>query len=98
MRLFYQQNESTVFRGAADTVEGKYLNPCVGLCIDGSGSHYADPTDRIADAHSVCSVRYNEFYLTSHVAVLGTSRPCRYTLIYDTIGFKVIQLMCLYLN
>ena len=32
----------------------------------------------------------NEFYLNSHVAIQGTSKPCKYSLIYDEIGFKVI--------
>ena len=57
---------------------GAYLNPCPGLCIDATGG------DR-----SVSSATLNEFYLNSHTAIQGTARPCKYTLLYDEIGFKV---------
>lgn len=52
----------------------QYTNVCVGLCA-GDGS--------------IVSGEKCEFYLNSHLAVLGTSKPCKYTLIYDTIGLKV---------
>jgi hypothetical protein len=39
--------------------------------------------------NSICTTEYNEFYLNSHLAVLGTSKPTKYTLIYDEIGLKV---------
>lgn len=38
----------------------------------------------------------NEFYLNSHIAIQGTSKPCKYSLIYDEIGFKVAS-MTIYL-
>ncbi len=47
-----------------------------------------------AALHSVCSLEHNEFYLNSHLAVLGTSKPCKYSLIYDEIGLKVLYAMC----
>lgn len=97
MRLFYEEKSPTVFRaGAAGTTgESKYINPCVGLCMDATGSEYTSANERVAGAASVCSARYNEFYLNSHAAVLGTSRPCRYTLLYDTIGMTVRVLLFL---
>lgn len=55
-------------------MKGEYTNVCVGLCVGGG---------------SIVSNQYNEFYLNSHLAVLGTSKPCKYTLIYDSIGLRV---------
>jgi eukaryotic translation initiation factor 2C len=49
------------------------LNPCPGLCVDGS----------------ICSAKWNEFFLNSSVAIQGTSKPCKYALIYDEVGLKV---------
>ena len=34
----------------------------------------------------------NEFYLNSHVAIQGTAKPCKYSLIYDEVGFKISEL------
>merc|ERR1711988_1909624 len=73
-RLFYQDAESN-----------NYLNPCVGLCVDGHEGNNGE------DA-SIANTRLNDFYLTSHLAVLGTSKPCKYTLIYDEIGIKMAEL------
>jgi eukaryotic translation initiation factor 2C len=33
-----------------------------------------------------------EFYLNSHTAIQGTSKPTKYTLVYDEIGFKLGEL------
>lgn len=68
-----------------------YINPCVGLCVDGRnfvGSNSADQ-DEDDPVGSISTPGYNEFYLNSHAAVLGTSKPCKYILIYDEIGLKV---------
>ena len=65
--------------------DGEYQNPCVGLCVDGTTSVSASG----AALESISTPRYNEFYLNSHLAVLGTSKPCKYSLVYDEIGFKV---------
>ncbi len=67
-----------------------YLNPCVGLCVDarstgGDGDTFDDP-DAIG---SIVSPNCNEFYLSSHAAILGTSKMCKYTLVYDEIGLEV---------
>ena len=43
-------------------------------------------------ADSIASTTINDFYLTSHCAVLGTSKPCRYTLIYDDVSIKMTEL------
>jgi eukaryotic translation initiation factor 2C len=82
-RLVFQQGE-----------DGKYMNPCVGLCVDGrsyTGKAGAEDDDDLGDdsVGSISSPTYNEFYLNSHAAVLGTSKPCKYVLIYDEIGLKV---------
>lgn len=54
----------------------EYVNPCPGLVVD---SH-------------ITSDALNEFYLNSHAAIQGTAKPCRYTLIYDEVGFKLSEL------
>lgn len=61
--------------------EASYINPCPGLVVDARGR------DR-----SIVSGALNEFYLNSHTAIQGTSKPCKYTLIYDEIGFRVSEL------
>lgn len=37
----------------------------------------------------IVSPNYNEFYLNSHAASLGTSKPTKYILLRDEIGFTV---------
>lgn len=66
-----------VYEGA----DGGYINPCPGLVVD---AHLSEK--------SIASARYNEFYLNSHAAIQGTAKPCKYTLIYDEIGFKLSEL------
>ena len=58
-----------------------YINPCAGLLIDATGGK-----------NSIASGRHNEFYLNSHAAIQGTSKPCKYSLIFDEIGFKMAEL------
>lgn len=67
--------------------EGKdsFVNLCPGIAVDGSAP------DSDAD-HDITSARYIEFYLNSHVSIQGTGKPCRYTLIYDSMGLKVPEL------
>ena len=57
------------------------INPCPGLVVDATGG-----------ANSISSATINEFYLNSHAAIQGTSKPCKYSLIYDDIGFKTSEL------
>ena len=57
----------------------------IGLVVDGHGN----------PDHSISSALYNEFYLTSAVAILGTAKPCKYTLIYDNIGFRMAEVQLL---
>lgn len=59
----------------------EYINPCPGLVVDSTGGR-----------KSIVNSNYNEFYLNSHAALLGTSRPCKYILIYDEIGFKLSEI------
>ncbi len=85
-RLVYQMNENR-----------EYINPCVGLCVDGSSFYNQTPEQIAASSKSsggdnvgcINTPGLNEFYLNSHAAVLGTSKPCKYVLIYDEIGLKV---------
>lgn len=88
-RLVYKSGES----------EDTFKNPCVGLCIDGNtGETKKKIADEDGDSDvkdlcdSIASSTLNDFYLNSHLAVLGTSKPCKYTLIYDEIGIKMQEL------
>ena len=65
--------------GTVDRAE--YTNPCPGVCIDASD-----------EAHSVVSDALHEFYLNSHVAIQGTAKSTKYTLLYDQIGFKMAEI------
>ena len=84
-RLVYSNSSSNSSTSTADgSVEASdfknvtFLNPCPGVCVDATGKQ-----DSIASGVS------NDFYLNSHVAIQGTSKPCKYTLVYDDIGLKV---------
>lgn len=97
--------------------DGALINPCPGLVVDSTGG-----------SKSIVSGLYNEFYLNSHAAILGssllspyffsppvfyfflclsvlciflivcllfiagTSKPCRYIVIHDEIGFKLSEI------
>jgi eukaryotic translation initiation factor 2C len=87
-------------RGNKAEGEPDYLNPCVGLCIDArSAQNNLDDPDSVG---SITSPNLNEFYLNSHAAILGTSKPCKYSLVYDEIGLEVrffmIRLLSLFLS
>lgn len=86
-RFVYEQGGKGVVNG-----EPEYLNPCVGLCVDARSNSNAYPDDPNAPG-SIAAPNMNEFYLNSHAAILGTSKPCKYTLIYDEIGLEVISSM-----
>ena len=58
---------------------GEMMNVCSGLVVDSV----------------ITSPNLNEFYLNSHAAIQGTSKPCRYTLLYDQVGFKMAELQLL---
>ena len=60
---------------------GNYINACPGLCVDSSGGR-----------ESIASATFNEFYLNSHAAIQGTAKACKYSLLYDEIGFKMCEL------
>eukprot|EP01039_Chlorochromonas_danica_P003414 gene3414-3741_t len=81
-----------------DSQEHGYLNPCVGLCVDARTAQFQDKEAQkkkegeADEVGSISSPGLNEFYLNSHAAVLGTSKPCKYTLIYDEIGIKMTEL------
>lgn len=69
--------------------DGQFENPCVGLCTD---AHSSQSTTSRAPLQSISSPSVLEFYLNSHLAVLGTSKPCKYSLIHDEIGLKLSEL------
>jgi eukaryotic translation initiation factor 2C len=58
-----------------------YINVCPGVCVDASGG-----------TASISSATFNEFYLNSHSAIQGTAKSCKYSLLYDEIGFKISEL------
>lgn len=66
-----------------ENAPGRYQNCCPGVVIDASVG---------PNGVSVASGTVNEFYLNSHVAIQGTAKTCKYTLIYDEIGFKISEL------
>lgn len=76
-----------------------YMNPCVGLVVDAQGSDFAaaagagGPSGGALEGDDplgcIVGSSLNEFYLNSHAAVLGTSKPTKYILVRDEIGFKV---------
>jgi len=59
-------------------------NVCPGICVDNRGG-----------LESIVSTDFPEFYLNSHSAGLGTAKPCKYTLVFDEIGFKNSELQLL---
>lgn len=83
-RFFYQPEVGT------DTC----MNPCVGLCVDAQGSAFIGNDDGASSDALGCIVgtRYNEFYLNSHLAVLGTSKPTKYVMLHDEIGLTMSEL------
>jgi len=58
-----------------------FINPCPGLVVDCRGGQ-----------DSITSAELNEFYLNSHVAIQGTAKPCKYTLVYDSIRLKLSEM------
>jgi eukaryotic translation initiation factor 2C len=81
VRLFYEEREDGTSSTSSSTSSTSYINPCPGLVLDARGG-----------ANSIVSAAYNEFYLNSHVAIQGTARPCKYSLIYDENGFLLSEL------
>ena len=59
----------------------KYVNPCPGLVVDATCG-----PNSIANATNV------EYYLNSHASPKGTSKCCKYTVIYDQIKFKLSEI------
>ncbi len=85
-RLVYQHDQ-----GNRNPDEKEYINPCVGLVVDGRNMLNKNP-DELGDGDTVGAITspgINEFYLNSHAAVPGTSKPCKYVLVYDEVGLKV---------
>jgi eukaryotic translation initiation factor 2C len=88
-----KRHHTRFFYKPADGEE--YYNPCVGLCVDARGFAHTAATPRATGSDDVgCIVGSDliEFYLNSHAAVLGTSKPTRYVLLYDGIGLKLSEL------
>jgi eukaryotic translation initiation factor 2C len=70
-----------VYEGKNSNGEPTFINPCPGLLVDARGGN-----------KTIVSATYNEFYVNSHVAIQGTAKPCKYSLIYDEIGFRLSEL------
>ena len=65
----------------SETTPGTVRNVVAGTVVDSVGG-----------TSTVVSNILNEFYLCSHETIQGTAKPCRYTLLYDEIGFKMSEL------
>lgn len=59
----------------------EFINLCPGVVLDSS-----------CGSSAITSAQFNEFYLNSHVSIQGTSKPCKYVLVYDSIGLKMPEL------
>ena len=57
----------------------EYINLCPGTCVDSREGQ-------------VVSCAHNEFFLTSHSAIQGTSKATKYVVAYDTIGLKMNEI------
>ena len=58
----------------------EFINPCPGVVVDAYGG-----------SDSITNSGIFEFYLNSHAAIQGTSKPTKYSVIYDEIGFKLCE-------
>jgi len=76
--IICQKNHHT--RLFYEDADKNFINPAPGICTDGS---FAD---------GITSAQYNDFYLNSHVAIQGTAKPTKYTLVYDEIGLKMSEI------
>jgi eukaryotic translation initiation factor 2C len=65
------------------TGDKTFVNLCPGVVIDS------------VSRDSIASAVHNEFYLNSHVAIQGTNKACKYSLIHDEIGFTIPNLQML---
>lgn len=83
-RFVYEEAGSSASKDDID-----YLNPCVGLCIDARSASGIEQSSPDSYVGCITAPNTNEFYLNSHAAILGTSKACRYSLIYDEIGLEV---------
>jgi eukaryotic translation initiation factor 2C len=75
-RLVYEEPDASASGGSST-----FVNPAPGLVVDASDHE-----------STIVSARYNEFYLNSHAAIQGTAKPCRYSLIYDSVGLKMSEI------
>ena len=90
-RFVYEEagGSGSMYGPSSNSGDIEYLNPCVGLCIDSRSISASDAPFDDSFVGSLTAPNVNEFYLNSHAAILGTSKTCRYTLIYDEIGLEV---------
>lgn len=76
-----QKSHHSRFVCEAQGGTGSYSNLCPGVVIDSSSS-----------SNGVTSTKMNEFYLNSHTAIQGTAKATKYTLIFDELNLKMIEL------
>jgi eukaryotic translation initiation factor 2C len=69
-------HRTRLFAQCGPAATSEYANPCAGLVVN----------------NTITNPHLFEFFLNSHVAIQGTCKPCKYTLIYDEVGFKVSEL------
>jgi eukaryotic translation initiation factor 2C len=96
IRLLYEGGSGNSSDGTPSKGNFEYLNPCVGLCVDARCSSGVADMDALDAVGSITAPNMNEFYINAHAAVLGTSKPCKYDLIYDEIGLEVSGLYLLF--
>ena len=75
-----------------DNQHNSFLNICPGVCVDSSSVHGQRTDENGLNMSGITSAEFNEFYLNSHVAIQGTAKAAKYTLIYDEIGMKISEL------
>jgi eukaryotic translation initiation factor 2C len=86
--LVCQKNHHTRLVYEESLGDCRYHNVSPGIVVDACGG-----------MESITSSTQIEFYLNSHATIQGTSKPTKYTLIYDGIGMKLseIELMTYWL-
>lgn len=86
--LICQKNHHTRLVYEESIQDSRFHNVSPGIVVDACGG-----------MDSITSSTQIEFYLNSHATIQGTSKPTKYTLIYDEIGMKLseIELMTYWL-
>ena len=86
--VIVQKNHHTRLVYEENSHSSKFHNPSPGVVVDAVGGK-----------DSICSPENVEFYLCSHATIQGTSKPTKYTMVYDEIGMRLseVELMTYWL-